>query len=159
MRVAIPRFSIMGVAAWAVLLLSGLYAAWLQVGTLAALRETPYGQSLLLKGALLLPILALAAFHFLLGRRGIDGDPATVARTLIAEALLVVAVLLVVGRLIGQEPAREVLASRQPTQLTVPLVFATDDGTRQGQLVIAPGATGVNTFTLERRRRAAARRQ
>ena len=71
------------------------------------------------------------------------------ARTLSAEALLVVAVLLVVGRLIGQEPAREVLASQHPPQLVIPLAFATDDGTRQGQLAIAPGAAGVNTFTLE----------
>jgi hypothetical protein len=149
LRTAIPRFSLIGVAAWALLLLSGLYAAWLQVGTLAALRETPYGQSLLLKGALLLPVLALAAFHFLLGRRGVTGNLTLVTRTLAAEALLVIAVLLVVGRLIGQEPAREVLASRQPTQLEAPLVFATDDETRQGRLVIAPGAAGVNTFTLE----------
>ena len=149
LRAAIPRFSLIGIAAWAVLLLSGLYTAWLQVGTLAALRETPYGQSLLLKGALLLPVLALAAFHFLLGRRGVGGNPTVVARTLAAEALLIVAVLLVVGRLIGQEPAREVLASRLPTQLVAPLVFATDDETRQARLAIAPGAAGVNTFTLE----------
>jgi copper transport protein len=149
LRAAIPRFSLIGIAAWAVLLLSGLYAAWLQVGTLSALRETPYGQSLLLKGALLLPVLALAAFHFLLGRRGSGGNPAVVARTLAAEAILVIAVLLVVGRLIGQEPAREVLASRQPAQLVAPLDFATHDAARQGRLVIAPGAAGVNTFTLE----------
>jgi copper transport protein len=148
--VAVPRFSIIGVATWAILMLTGLYAAWLEVGTLGALRETAYGQTLLLKGALLLPTLALAAVHFVLGWRGsTSGDPARIGRTLSAEALLIVAVFLVVGRLIGQEPAREVLASQHPPQLVIPLAFDADDGTRQGHLAIAPGAAGVNTFTLE----------
>ena len=31
----------------------------------------------------------------------------------------------------------------------MPVVFATDEGTRTGQLTIAPGAAGVNTFTLD----------
>ena len=67
---------------------------------------------------------------------------------MIAEALLVVAVLLVVGRLVGQEPARATLASQQPTHLVVPLAFATPDGSRPATLTLTPGATGVNTFTL-----------
>ncbi|MCA9877768.1 MAG: copper resistance protein CopC/CopD, partial [Thermomicrobiales bacterium] len=64
LRVVIPRFSVLGLAAWGILWLSGLYAAWLQVGSLPALTETPYGRTLLLKGVLLLPILTLAAWHF-----------------------------------------------------------------------------------------------
>ena len=147
---AIPRFSVLGLAAWGILLLSGLYSAWLQVGSLEALSQTPYGQSLLLKGALLVPVLALAAFHLMLGWRGAAGArPGRVAVTFALEALLIVAVLLVVGRLIGQPPAREVLAERTPTQLQVPVVFATNEGERTGQLAIAPGAAGVNTFTLD----------
>ena len=150
LRVAIPRFSVLGVAAWGILLLSGLYSAWLQVGSLEALSQTPYGQTLLLKGALLVPVLALAAFHLLLGwRDAVGARPARVAVTFALEAALIVAVLLVVGRLIGQPPAREVLAERTPPQLQVPVVFATDEGERAGQLSIAPGAAGVNTFTLD----------
>jgi copper transport protein len=150
LRVAIPRFSALGLAAWSVLWLSGLYGAWLQVGSLEALTQTPYGQSLLIKGALLIPVSALAAWHLGLGWRGVPGVQLRHAATTFAlEALLVVAVLLVVGRLIGQEPAREVLASRTPPQIRVPLTFATDEGERPGQLVIAPGAAGANTFTLE----------
>ncbi len=114
------------------------------------MRETSYGQSLLIKGALLLPVLALAAFHFLLGWRGPTAAEAPrIARTIAVEALLIVAVLLVVGRLIGQEPARTVLASQQATQLTAPLAFATDEGTRQGRLIVSPGATGVNSFRID----------
>ena len=148
-RVAIPRFSALAVAAWGTLILSGLYSAWLQVGSIAALTETPYGRTLLLKGALLVGVLVLAAFHFLLGWRGNSTVPAgRVGLTLAAEALLVVAVLLVVGRLIGQEPAREVLASRSPGELSVPLLFEADAGGRTGRLAISPGAVGVNAFAL-----------
>ena len=150
LRAAIPRFSVLGLTAWGILLLSGLYSAWLQVGSLDALSQTPYGQSLLLKGVLLIPVLALAAFHLTLGWRGAaNARPGRVMVTFALETLLVIAVLLVVGRLIGQPPAREVLAERTPTQLQVPVIFATNEGNRQGQLSIAPGAAGVNTFTLE----------
>jgi len=104
----------------------------------------------LLKGGLLIPVLVLAAFHLILGWRGVvSARPGRVAATFALEALLIIAVLLVVGRLIGQPPAREVLAEQAPTQLQVPVVFATNAGERQGQLSIAPGAAGVNTFTLD----------
>jgi copper transport protein len=149
LRAALPRFSIVALSAWAVMSLSGLYAAWLQVGTLEALRDTPYGQSLLLKLGLLLPVLALAAFHLALGRRLLrDKAPGRFVATIAAEALLVVVVLLVVGRLIGLEPAREVLSARTPSQIVVSLSFATDEGQRKGQLSLSPGVAGPNDFTL-----------
>jgi copper transport protein len=150
LRSAIPRFSVIGLAAWGILIITGLYAAWLHVGTLPALLQTPYGQTLLLKGAILAPALTLAAFHFFLGWGGMTGrGREKIARTLALEAVLGVTVLLVVGRLIGLEPARETLASETPTQIDVPLVFATDAGTRPARLLIAPGAAGDNDFTLE----------
>jgi copper transport protein len=150
LRTVIPRFSAVALSAWAILVVSGLYASWLQVGTVAALRETPYGQSLLAKGALLLAILPLAAYHLAIGWRGaLNGISRRVALTLVTEALLAVVLLLVVGRLIGLEPAREVMANRSPTELAVPLSFETDEGQREGSLTIAPGAAGPNTFTLE----------
>jgi putative copper export protein len=149
LRVAIPRFSVLAVGAWGILLLSGLYAAWLQVGSLPGLTETPYGRTLLLKGALLLLILILAAWHFWQGKDLARSRFPRLSATLALEALLVIAVLLVVGRLIGQPPAREVLVSRTPTQLDVPLTFPTNDGERAATLTISPGAAGSNTFTLE----------
>ncbi len=123
LRVVIPRFSVLGLAAWGILLLSGLYAAWLQVGSLPGLTETPYGRTLLLKGTLLLPILALAAWHLWQGQDLVRSRFPRLFATLALEAALVLAVLLVVGRLIGQPPAREVLAALTPTQLHVPLTF------------------------------------
>lgn len=150
LRVAIPRFSALALAAWGILVLSGLYSVWLQVGTVEALRTTPYGQTLLVKGALLIPVLALAAVHFVFGKRDASsGSERRLRLTIAAEALLVVVVLLVVGRLIGLEPARAVVAERTPTQLLVPLRFDTKEGPRDATLAISPGATGVNSFTLD----------
>jgi copper transport protein len=147
--VVIPRFSALGLAAWGILWLSGLYAAWLQVGSLEALTQTPYGQTLLLKGILLLPILALAARHLWQGREPERSHLSRFVVTLVLEAVLVLAVFLVVGRLIGQPPAREVLASQTPTHVLVPLAFPANDGERAASLAISPGAAGSNTFTLE----------
>jgi putative copper export protein len=150
LRAAIPLFSVIGLTAWGILLLSGLYSAWLQVGTIDGLRDTPYGQSLLLKLLVLIPALALAAFHLALGKAGLQRRSASrIALTFAAEALIVVVVLFVVGQLIGLEPAREVVAARTASQIDVPLAFATNGGARAGTLAISPGAAGVNTFTLD----------
>jgi copper transport protein len=147
--VAVPRFSAVGLAAWGILVLTGLYAAWLQAGTVAAVLGSPYGRTLLLKGALLLPILVLAAAHFLVGRSGVtSARSARLGRSIALEALLVVAVFLVVGRLIGQEPAREATANRASPGFTIPLSFATVDGSRTATLTISPGAVGHNSFTI-----------
>ncbi|MFN8590983.1 MAG: copper resistance protein CopC [Thermomicrobiales bacterium] len=149
-RSIIPRFSTIALAAWGVLVLTGLYASWLQVGSREALTDTPYGRSLLLKGALLIPVLALGAYHLQRGRRVAGADATERSdRTLAAEAILVLAVLVVIGRLIGQEPAREVLASQTPGFLAAPLLFASSDGARGGTLTVSPGAAGANRFNLD----------
>lgn len=148
-RVAFPRFSVIALTTTGVLVLSGLYAAWLQVGTVEALLDTPYGRTLIVKGLLLVPALLLGGLHLLVGWRGVAaGWSGRLARTLGVEALIVVAVLLVVGRLIGLEPARAVIASRQPAALTIPLGFEAESGSRAATLAISPGIPGVNTFTL-----------
>jgi copper resistance protein D len=60
------RFSILAGVALFVVLLTGLYNAWLQVGTIRAMWETPYGQTLFVKLLLVLLVLALgAANHYI----------------------------------------------------------------------------------------------
>jgi copper transport protein len=149
----LPRFSAMALAAWLVMGITGLYSAWLQVGNWTALRETPYGTSLTLKLVLLVPLLMLAAFNLLVVTRKIrtaaTGEPGVVwsrrfRAAVMAEVILVVVVFLVVGRLIGQAPAREEL-ERQAEQIIVQL----DGEDRDAALGIAPGITGVNHFRLE----------
>ncbi len=150
---ALPRFSVVALISWGVLGLTGLYSAWLQVGNLEALRTTDYGRTLILKGLLLLPLLALGAVNLLVItrriRRVMDDPGARVwsrrfALVVGTEAVLVVLVLLVVGRLIGQPPAREVITDRAAAT-TLELAAAG----RMATLALAPGTTGMNHFQLD----------
>ncbi len=150
---ALPRFSALALISWAVLGLTGLYSAWLQVGNLEALQSTDYGRTLILKGLLLLPLLALGAVNLLVITRRIQramNDPAArvwsrrFAWVVSTEVVLVVLVLLVVGRLIGQPPAREVVTDRAAAT-TMELEAAG----RTATLALAPGTTGMNHFQLD----------
>src|SRR5688500_19951161 len=62
---ALPRFSLLALIAWAVLAFTGLYSSWLQVGNLVALTSTPYGQKLILKLILVVPLLIMGAFNII----------------------------------------------------------------------------------------------
>ena len=150
---ALPRFSALALVAWGVMLLTGVYAALLQVGNVRGLVETAYGQSLLLKLALLVPLLALAAFNLLVVtrkiRRAADeeataGWSGNFVTALAAEAVLVTLLLGVVGMMIGQAPAREEQTA-QAGQMTIPF----DANGQQGTLSITPGSVGPNHYRLE----------
>ena len=149
---AIPRFSTVALSAWAVLAVTGVYSAWLEVGNLTALVDTSYGTSLALKLAAIVTILGIAAFNLVvltrkLRRVSTAGDAALWSRIfrylLVAELIFAVAVLGVTGRLTGGEPARDVLAQRSG-QIIVPVTL---DG-HSGSLGLAPGASGLNHFQL-----------
>ena len=153
LAVLIPRFSAVALIGWGVMGLTGFYSAWLQVGNLTALTETPYGQSLIIKLVLLIPLLALGAFNLLVVTKRLRhtaGDQLArfwsrrFTAAIVTEAVLIVVVLLVVGRLIGQAPAREALA-QEAGQVVIPL----DADGQQATLAIIPGATGPNHYRLE----------
>jgi copper transport protein len=150
---AIPRFSAIALTAWGVLVLTGLYNAWLQVGNLDGLRDTAYGHSLEIKLLLLAPLLALAASNLLVVSRHVRQDRTEGAESIWSrrfafavgtEALLVVAVLLVVGRLTSQPPAREALA-----QETGQVGRTLDLSGRSATLTIAPAVVGSNHYRLD----------
>ncbi len=64
-RIAMGRFSMLALVSVALLIGSGAYNAWILVGGFAPLFGTAYGKLLLLKLALLLPLLALGALNLL----------------------------------------------------------------------------------------------
>ena len=148
----IPRFSRIALVAWAVMTLTGIYAAWLEVGNLAALRQTPYGQSLIVKLALLVPLLALAGFNLTVVRRRLaasasEGSANRWSRrfslTVAAETGLVVLVLLVVGVLVGWPPAREAI-TQELESVAIPLLADEQEAT----LILTPGVVGPNHYRL-----------
>ena len=149
---AIPRFSTVALSAWAALVLTGFYAAWLEVGNLRALFDTGYGTTLIFKLAAIAAILVIAAFNLLvLTRRlrrvssGGDADrwSGVFRYLLVAELVFGLAVLGLTGRLTSTEPARDILAQRSG-QIIVPVAL----GDRSGSLGLAPGASGLNHFQL-----------
>jgi hypothetical protein len=64
-RIATRRFSALGLVCVTVLIATGAYNAWTLVGALPPLFGTSYGQLLLIKLALLLPLIAVAAVNLL----------------------------------------------------------------------------------------------
>ncbi|MCC6312786.1 MAG: copper resistance protein CopC, partial [Thermomicrobiales bacterium] len=154
----IPRFSVLALTAWGVLVLSGVYGAWLQVGSLEALWATDYGRTLLVKLALLIPLLLLGGFNLIVVRRRLRGSPPPMdgapwvrrfVMTVGAEVALAAIVLLVVGRLIGLEPGREALAGQVPPALTLTFALGGSATTRDAALTISPGAAGRNDYRLQ----------
>ena len=110
---AVRRFSRMALALLSVLMLSGTVITVSQVGSIPALVGTRYGRLLLLKLALLVPVIALAALNRRLlpalgGEAMRVGRPAMRRLSLFvsAEAGLLLAVLVVVAMMGVTAPAR-----------------------------------------------------
>jgi len=150
---AIPRFSILALIVWGVLAFTGFYSVWLQVGNLPALTGTAYGQTLLLKLILIVPLLLLGAFNLFIVTRKlraaeteerVEGWGSHFVTALIAEVVVATLLLGVVGMLIGTPPARQVI-EQEAGRMRIPLEA---DG-QSGALIITPGIVGQNHYRLE----------
>jgi copper transport protein len=150
---ALPRFSLLALIAWGVMGFTGLYSAWLQVGNIPALTGTPYGQTLILKLILIVPLLALGAFNLVVVTRKLrcaeteeraEGWSNHFVSALIAEAVIVTLLLGVVGMLIGTPPARQVVEQQAGS-----LRIALEGSGQTGTLIITPGTVGPNQYQLE----------
>ncbi len=141
---AIPRFSSLAIASVIVLTVTGFYASWLQIGNLAALLETSYGKTLLVKLGLLIPLLLLGAVNLrIIGPRlQHDATQGTqFGRIVTAEAILGIAVLVVVGLLTSLPTAREVLTA----QIGQTSFHVFDQGVH-ATVRVAPAAVGPNRY-------------
>ena len=118
----IPLFTRLSVASTVLVLLTGVYNSWMHVERFQELWSTPYGEALLLKVLLVIPMLALGGLNtFVIHPRasrvieqeesGPDILPATLSRSFNrsvgVEAALGVAVLFVASVLVFLQPARE----------------------------------------------------
>ena len=109
---AVPRFSALAVASIAMLLSAGVINGFLEVGSWRGLWETTYGQLLLVKVALVLPVLVLGAFN---NRVSVPRLRASIAsalerrRFLVFVAVELALALVIVGvttALVAQPPAK-----------------------------------------------------
>jgi copper transport protein len=147
--VLIPRFSALALTSVAVLTLTGLYASVLHVGSIDGLMNTLYGRTLLIKLALVLPMVMLGAVNLLVTTPNMkqaaenNGGSLWVGRfrrLLTSEITLAAAVLLSVAVLTTLPPAEfpgdtSVLSGTQEV----------DD--LEISLEVSPGRPGLNTFT------------
>ncbi|MEV6368179.1 copper resistance protein CopC [Micromonospora musae] len=129
---ALPRFSGLAQVCFAVIAATGVYLSWRQVGTWAALGATDFGRLLLVKLAVVLVVVGLAAGARRFVRRrgrepfGLDATPAIAVRRLrrsvVGEILLGVAVVSITAVLVNTVPARTSYAP--PVHTTVPIPAA-----------------------------------
>jgi copper transport protein len=137
------------------LIVSGLYSAWLHVGSVEALTTTVYGQALLVKLLLVLPLLLIAAVNLLVTNRRLREGQAIWAgrlRGLVgAEIALTIGILAAVGIMTAIAPARTVMAvrvaaSRQPQ--IQPFFEMQMQNDLMAHLEIVPGVVGENEFLV-----------
>jgi copper transport protein len=143
----IPRFSTLAIISVVILGVTGLYASWLQVGNLVALRETSYGQTLLFKVALMLGMVVLGAVNLLYvapRMRKTARSSVHFGRTVAAEVVLGVLVLFMVGLLTSLPTARDTIAAESGRT-----VFHIEQAGTHVSLYVTPGAVGSNRYTAD----------
>lgn len=145
----LPRFSLVAGLSVAALTVTGLYSAWAHVTVLPAL-AVPYGQTLVIKTALVAILLVFGATNLLWLIPAIRADRTAASRlrlTVTAEAVVGVLVILAAAYLTSLEPARQV-ASREGIGVPQSLTF---QDTAEGATIdvdIEPGQVGANTVTV-----------
>jgi copper transport protein len=143
----VPAFSGVAVLAVTALLVAGVVNGLYEVGSWSALWETTYGRLLLIKVALVLPLLALGAFNNRVSvPRVRDGgaselDKRRFLRTTGAELALLVVVVGITAALVAEPPARAQATS-------APIAVSTEIGPYDADLVVDPGEPGDNELHL-----------
>lgn len=153
----IPRFSAIASLCVATLIITGVYQAWLHLGSLGALVETFYGRSLVAKLGLVAPLLLLGALTLLVIRPRLAEVAASAgallraerlsrrfSRTVLAEAILATLVLVAAGVLTSLPPGRQTYAEIQASRPLELSAVAQDLGV---SLTISPARPGPSTFT------------
>lgn len=165
LRQVVPRFSELAFEAVVVVVISGLFQAWRQVGGLSALTATPYGRLLLAKAAVVAVLIGfgvvsrrmvadrLAATSALVARPAgpgtdrLDPDAEAVARmrrSVAVEVGIAAVVLALASLLVTTEPARGAPAPVPAGPFSTAL--ATTAGTVSVE--IAPARVGLNQMAL-----------
>jgi copper transport protein len=147
----VPRFSGTALVAVAALLAGGGVSAWIQAGSWNGLVSTTHGKLVIVKVALVVPLLVLGA----LNRRRVprigsgDGLPvARLVRTSSAELALMACVVVVAGILVGEPPGRAVAKTAAG-----PFAAAAPLGPLELNIVVDPaqqGANAIHIYTLDR---------
>ena len=140
MRSVVPRFSAVALVAIGMVSVTGVYAAWLQTGTLLPI-DTDYGRTLIVKSAIALAAFSLGGLNYFDGGRMRAWLAAFRTRTSV-EVAGAVAVLAVTAVLATTPPG----AARGVAIKPIPDAFG-DVAPGMG-LEIVPGRPGVNRVVV-----------
>jgi len=167
LRDVVPRFSELAYEAVVVIVISGLYQAWRQVGHPSALTSTTYGRLLLAKVVLAAVLVGFGALSRRLvqdrlvatsplvarpagpGAARLDPDVAAVARlrrSVGAEVAIAAVVLALTSVLVNTDPAASATGSRAALAGPFSTSLATTTGTVSVE--VAPARVGVDQVDL-----------
>jgi copper transport protein len=147
----VARFSALAFWAVALIVLTGVFAAWVQVQGLSALFGTSYGVALLIKVGAFLPLVAMGGINRRwmiprLERAAAEGDTSAplgiLKRLITAEVGLAVLVIAVTAVLVNLAPARNLFEVQDGFQQRIEI----DD--RTYLLTIDPNSVGDNEVEL-----------
>lgn len=149
---AVARFSSVAVVVLVALAVAGAVLFWRIAGSLPALWESAYGRAVLVKVALLAPVVVLAAWNRLelvprLRARETAAAARLLRRTVAAEALALAAVLVATGALVGQTPP----ARADVVRAGVPTVQRSDlelGESHRLRVVVSPVRRGTNAVQV-----------
>ncbi|MBV8718692.1 MAG: CopD family protein [Chloroflexi bacterium] len=158
---AVSRFSNLALISVLVIVATGTFQAWLEVGSWDGLVQTAYGLSVTTKIGLLVLMLLFAAFNLLIARPGLARMAATgssaaasaLARrfsmSIRTEVALGIVVLGVAAILTGLSPARNDLARQSSGDITGPVDQQVNSNGLNARIQITPNALGINRLAVE----------
>lgn len=151
----VARFSNLGRGAVLLLIVTGTLAAFQQIGSLDALFATTYGQALIVKLLLFLPLIAIAAVNLLVTSRRLRlGEVVWTGRLRLltgGEIALAVGIMGAVGVMTAIPPAKIAYVPPAPP-VSPPDVSFFEMKIQDGVMVhlsITPGTIGENTFEVD----------
>ena len=151
---SVRRFSNLATVALAVVVLTGLIRALVEVGSWHALVSTGFGRTLLVKGALVVALVALGAVNRLRivpALRAGRAKLSTLGSTVRAELIIAIPIVLATALLGELAPAKYVDQTTAAPKPVAPVtVSGSDFGTSvRVQLTASPGTVGANQFSAK----------
>ena len=152
MTPVVGRFSSLATVSVIVLVLTGTYRAWAEVGALDALFGTTYGTLLLVKIGLFVPLLGLGALNNIWTRRrlkgAVDGAYGSSAlsrlrRSVAVEVILGIVVVGVTAALVNATPASMAAGAKGPVMKMVALPGIAV------HIMVTPARAGKNEIHIE----------
>ncbi len=146
----VPRFSTRAGICLGILVVTGIFSAWLNIAGLPAFLGTVYGRTLFVKILLVLPLAALGAFNHFVVRPRLTKDAgrshfvAWLTRTVTGEVTLGVVILAVVALLTITPPAKVAA----PAAAQRPLVLAGVAEDVKVRVTITPAQPGWNRIEV-----------